>query len=455
MTMIDDQGASAQPCRADAEPPVESSVEPPAGPGVVPGVDEFRGVRGAERDRVYMVVECEVRRLRALQAAMLAEVQSSSSFLDDCHHSTHAWLQAVTNTSRASALHQTQTARMLSELPVVAAAAATGALGVEQLSVLTRLHGNERCRAQLPDCADLLSGYAATLTWREFAQVCQRWQAHADPDGCHRDHEASRTNRFVRSTRIGAGHLVHAEGDALSGEIITGVLDTQAQIEFAIDVAERLARYGVDADKYPLARSSRQRRYDAFFKVFLKAADTTKTTNRVPLVNIVCTETVLTNAIRALTHNADNAGTGDPAGGPSPRMRLCETVSGAPVDPHDLAIAALIGHIRRVVVDSTGRVIDLGRRRRLFTGATREAVLLNGDHCSWPGCETTTGIHIDHLTPWAALHGATNPLNGAPTCPHHNRDKHDHHITVTRNHTGWHHHRPNGTEIAPRTRDGP
>jgi hypothetical protein len=133
-------------------------------------------------------------------------------------------------------------------------------------------------------------------------------------------------------------------------------------------------------------------------------------------------------------------------------MPYSQTASGAPVDPHDLAVALLIGQVRRVVVDSVGRVVDLGRRSRVFTGAARQAVLLSGDRCTHPGCEQRgPRIQIDHLTAWATVGGETNPLNGGPDCGHHNRAKHHGRITVTRDHTGWHHHRPDGTEIAPRT----
>lgn len=435
---------------------VDSFVEDPVVEDPVIGlvdVDGFRGLSGFRRDQAYLAVECEVRRLQALQAAMLFEVQRSSSFLDDYHHSARAWLQAVTNSSKSTAIHTVQCAAMLADLPVLAAAAAGGELGGDQLRLLTRLHSNTRCRDLLAGSVELLAGYAKTLTLREFRQVCQRWQAHADPDGAHADHQASRDNRSVTSSQLGAGHLLHAEGDALSGEIITAILDAHAETEYATDIAERAARYGNDANQHPLARTGRQRRYDALYAIFLKADTTTTGTSRVPLVNILCTETILTDAIRDYFTPTGPAVRAEQAGpGVSERLRMCQTATGAPVDPHDLAIAALIGQVRRVVVDSAGRVIDLGRRSRLFTGAAREAVLLSGDRCCWPGCDQrTANIQIDHLEPWAAHHGATNPFNGGPECPAHNRSKHHGHITVTRNHTGWHHHRPDGTEIAPRT----
>ena len=440
---------------------------PVAGTVGVAGLDDFRGLSGFGRDRAYMAVECEVRRLQALQAAMLFEVHRSSSFRDDFHHSTTAWLQAVTNSSRATAARTIRTAKMLSDLTVLADAVAAGEVGGDQLRLLTRLHTNRRCRDQLPASEELLVGYAKSLTLNDFAQVCRRWESYADPDGAHRDHEASRANRSVRSSQSGAGHLLHAEGDAFTGEIITDILHAHTQAEFETDLTERAARYGDDANLHPLARTARQRRYDALLAIFLKAAATTGTTSRVPLINILCTQATLTDAIRDYfqpatnhtnqtdqTDQTDRANRTDPADPVvSQRLRWCETTSGAPVDPHDLVTAALIGQVRRVVVDSAGRVIDLGRRRRLFTGAAREAVLLSGDRCCWPGCnQRSATIQIDHLDPWAAAGGATNPFNGGPQCPTHNRDKHHGRITVKRDHTGWHHHRPNGTEIAPRTR---
>src|SRR5262245_32572655 len=109
-------------------------------------------------------------------------------------------------------------------------------------------------------------------------------------------------------------------------------------------------------------------------------------------------------------------------------------MTGAPVDRRDLAVAALVGQIRHVAVDDTGRVIHYGRRQRFFTGAAREAVLFAfGKRCSWPGCEIESGhLHIDHLSPWAATLGPTDPTNGGPTCASHNHHKHHADTTVIR-----------------------
>ncbi len=419
----------------------------------LPDLDSFRGLRGWERDQAMMRVQHAKRRLDALEASLVSEVATSLSFLDDCHHGPVPWYSAVTNSSKATAAYAVRVAALFALLPLLAAEVAAGRVGPDQVRLLARLHANDRCRPQLPASEALLVEYARTLVLYEFRMVCQRWQAHADPDGAHRDHEASRANRHLKRTQVGAGALLHAEGDALTMAIIDDILDAHTEAEYNNDLLERLQRYGDQAAKYPLSRTTRQRVFDAMLAIFLKAAGTTNTTRQVPLVTIFCTEAVLQQAIRDFFGQPS-----DPATPPTSQRttlaeqtRLCETASGAPVDPHDLLIAALIGNIQRIVVDPAGRAIHLGRKRRLFTGAAREAVLLTADRCTHPGCGLRhPNIHIDHLDGWATKCGNTDPFNAGPACPGHNNDKHTHGYTVYRDQTGWHHIRPDGTEIAPR-----
>ena len=129
-------------------------------------------------------------------------------------------------------------------------------------------------------------------------------------------------------------------------------------------------------------------------------------------------------------------------------QRRCETASGHQLDPNDMLAAALTGHVRRVVFDTAGVVIDLGRRSRLFTGSSRDAVMLGDRWCLWPGCDLRTGrCQTDHTTPWATGNGPTSPNNAGPACGRHNRWK-QHRYTTQRDPTGhWHTYRPDGTEI--------
>ena len=91
----------------------------------------------------------------------------------------------------------------------------------------------------------------------------------------------------------------------------------------------------------------------------------------------------------------------DPAGLDSIR---CETDRGVPIDPHDVPRAVLAGHIRRIVVDSNGHVIDYGREKRLFEGPARDAA-------GWS--------HVDHNKEWGD-DGETNQNNAGVLCAKHN-----------------------------------
>jgi hypothetical protein len=124
---------------------------------------------------------------------------------------------------------------------------------------------------------------------------------------------------------------------------------------------------------------------------------------------------------------------------------------GVPVDPADTVAASVVGHVRRVVVDTDGVIVALGRRSRVFTGSCREAALLqaalDGDgRCLWPGCGRRRRCQIDHSEEWGHG-GATDVHNAGPLCGFHNRFK-SRGYRCTRDPMGaWHTYRPDGTEI--------
>jgi Domain of unknown function (DUF222) len=65
-----------------------------------------------------------------------------------------------------------------------------------------------------------------------------------------------------------------------------------------------------------------------------------------------------------------------------PAKRRCETITGNLMQADEILYRMLIGHVRRVVYDSYGTVIDLGRKRRLFTGSAREAIMHPDARCA-------------------------------------------------------------------------
>jgi hypothetical protein len=189
-----------------------------------------------------------------------------------------------------------------------------------------------------------------------------------------------------------------------------------------------------------MPRSDAQRRFDAMYAIFERAAATAPdATAAVPLVNLV---------LDVPTLKAYLDGTGETAVPADPRLRRSETTGGIPVPPGDVMAAMMWGQVRRVVVDSAGVVINMGRRRRLFTGNARQAVLLQSSRCVVAGCAAPIRrCQADHLTEWGH-HGLTDGANGAPICGRHNRLKNSGY-RVHRDHDGfWHTYRPDGTEIS-------
>jgi hypothetical protein len=327
---------------------------------------------------------------------------------------------------------------------------AAGNLGVAQTHELARAHANPRCGEQLGDVADTLLDAAEHLAFQEFRCVVQRWETLADSDGAHRDAAASHDRRHASLTVDVDGMHLHATGSSLSGAVMADVLRRFCDAEFAADWESTLATWGDQTIPSMLPRTDSQRRFDALEEIFRRAASSLPNARRPePLVNIVVDLDTLADVMADagapsgswFTRGRPARPTGDPT------TRRCDTTDGTPLTPAEILIAALAGQVRRVVVDGAGVVVDLGRRRRLFTGAVRDAVLLGNQRCIWPGCPIPASrCQADHLTAWSD-NGATDTANGAPLCGRHNRLKATGYATWRDGHGQWHTRRPDGTLI--------
>ncbi|MEL6893412.1 MAG: HNH endonuclease signature motif containing protein [Actinomycetota bacterium] len=129
-----------------------------------------------------------------------------------------------------------------------------------------------------------------------------------------------------------------------------------------------------------------------------------------PTLNILIDDTTLTTHLTGNDHDPGRYA-----------AMVCRTQDGEWLPIAEASSAALFAHLRRVVLDRAGVVIDLGRRSRLFTGAAREAVMLTHSTCVWFGCDAPIRrTHADHAVEWARRSGTTSPDNGEPLCAAHN-----------------------------------
>ena len=292
----------------------------------------------------------------------------------------------------------------------------------------------------LPDAAAVAAMEPAEV--EAYFTFLNSWVAAADPDGAHQSAERAHENRKAHIGIVGNECFLDAAGGATQGVQLKEILDAFAQSEWLADWDDRILQHGDRMCAGLMSRTDAQRRFDALFAIFHAAASmNADATGTAVTVNLVV-------GLDAFEHHLEKALGGDPAPlDPNDPMNRCETDDGVVIDPYDALIAAATGHVRRVVLDSAGVVVDMGRKQRLFTGAMRDAVLLSARRCTRGGCHVPAhACEADHVLPWSQA-GPTNTRNGGPLCDHHNRWRTRGYRTWRDEHGHWHHYRPDGTEI--------
>ncbi len=205
-----------------------------------------------------------------------------------------------------------------------------------------------------------------------------------------------------------------------------------------VDTAQPFRKDGYfSAKALDLRRTQSQRRADALLAMARAAAACPPWMDRpLPLVNYL---------IDDATFDATLAGERiDPL-----RYRgvVCRSQSGHELNPSDVVKLALMGHVRRVVYEAKSVIIDMGRKQRLFKGASREAVMLLATCCAWVGCDAKAEwCQADHSISWKQ-HGPTVPRNGGPLCRRHNIFKEQGFRVSRDEHGDWHTYHPDGHEI--------
>ncbi|HNJ98114.1 MAG TPA: DUF222 domain-containing protein [Ilumatobacteraceae bacterium] len=402
---------------------------------VVPSVEDMRGMSAAEVEGVLQQFDAVRRVAESAAALLLARVEETGSFRSDGHRNPRAFGMAACNWSYADAGLLVQCAHVLQVWP-----SAFG-LGVSQLHTLARLVANPRVRHALADAEELLVGRARSMEFHEFAGFVTEWERIVDQDGSEASLERAHRERDAKCAVVGDVTYVDAKCGNTQGAFVKEVLDAFAHTEFLADWDAGAAVHGEDMHKGLLARTDAQRRFDAFYAM-VHAAATTRATEAgeggVPTVNLVVD-------LATFEHELAQAAGGSPSPLDPNVTHMCRTDSGVPIDRRDMLIAALMGHVRRVVIDSQGVIVNLGRRQRLFTGPVREAILALQPVCYCGGCRQRSR-EVDHLIPWSRG-GPTDARNGGGACGHHNRLKTRGYRTCRGPDGEWHHYRPDGTEI--------
>jgi hypothetical protein len=390
--------------------------------------------------RAWIVGIERVRRMvDAVAVTSAGAVERHNPFRDQGFFTTKTASRHMAGLSGPEAFRRAQTARMHAALPDWAQAHRDGDVGVAQCELMARVVANPRLPADVVqrDAPALLID-AITLPFEEFERQLRTWEALADAEGNRRRNDARRAARNVtlRPRPEGGWHLT-GNLPELEGTELNEILAWFSEAEWQADWADARARVGDDATVADLDRSEAQRRADALLAMARAAASTPHGCQPPrPTVDLLIDQATFEAHLRGETRDPADYAT-----------VVCRTQRGRRLHPDDVINAALVGHIRRVVLDSSGTVIDLGRRSRLFRGSAREAVMLTLTECVWVGCDRPIDwCDADHSLGWKA-HGATVPRNGSGLCPAHNRLK-ERGFHVFRDADGdWHVTDPNGDPI--------
>lgn len=424
--------------------------------GVVAGLQAHDLGRLTAKESLALVrtVEVAQRRLEHVATRLAGHLDATGAYGVDGHRSAKAALVHIGRLPGAEAHARVQTARALRSLPGVEAVFAEGEAPVASVRAIARVAANPRVQGFLDEVVDeVFADQARTSRHGDLVAFVREWERVADSDGPGVDPARSferRTASHVQNEADGSWTLTGHQA-SLEGAVVDSVLRRFEHGEWLADHEAALAEHGPGYRPEQMPRTPAQRRADALLAVFQAAASAPADAQPPePVVNVVIDEhTLATELARAagedVVHDPARVLTGE---------RICRTTTGAVLHPADAVAALVVGHVRRVVLDSHGTVIDLGRRRRCFTGSSRHAALLqdaignrSGTRCFWASCLSPPG-QVDHHDPWHR-HGPTTPGNSQPACGHHNRLKE----------TGYRNHRapdgtitylrPDGTPITP------
>jgi hypothetical protein len=285
-------------------------------------------------------------------------------------------------------------------MPVVEAAWLAGDVAGAQVGVLAAARTPATTEVFTRD-EPLLVEQASGLRFRPFQRMVAYWSQLADPDGIERAAAAERDDRRVHlSQSVGGTWFLDGRLDPIDGTIVANELGRVEQELFDADWADARSRVGDGVSAKDLRRTPGQRRADALVELVSRAAAAPAGGRRPePLFTV-------------LVGYETFAG------------RICELAGGTVVTPGSLVEWLDQAWVERVVFDGPARVTNVGRRRRLFKGATRRAVQVQGRECFHEFCDAPADeSQIDHIQPYASG-GPTVTENGRPACGYHNRWRH-------------------------------
>ncbi len=313
-----------------------------------------------------------------------------------------AWLAWRQHLPLSVARQRLRHAKAMRTVPAVEEAWADGA--IDRAHVTTLLGARTARTAEVFDREHkTLLDIACESGFTHFKRACDRFELVVDPDGAEQGAEDDRNARELHlSQSFGGMWFGRVTLDPISGEIVESTLRPIERELFEADWAAAKERLGRAPLIMELDRTPAQRRADALVEMATRARTAPAGGRRpAPLFTVVVGLDMLTGPVLELFNR---------------------TV----VTPGTAARHLTEADVERIVFDGPSRVIDVGVRRRFFTGALRRAIEVRDRTCFHPSCdEVPERLQIDHIHD-ASKGGETTQDNGQGGCGYHNRWKYNH-----------------------------
>jgi Domain of unknown function (DUF222)/HNH endonuclease len=344
--------------------------------------------------------------ITAAQLHLIREIDGRGLPVAQHASSTAVWLREHLRVSIHAAKRLVDLAQVVDQRPALDAALAAGTVNVEQAGVVAAAVGDlpADLGPELVDRAEaVLIGQAEQFEPAILRKAGQRVLAHVAPELADAADAAALQRMETRAWQTRAFHLTrHGDGRVR----LTGWLDEAgaATVNAALDP---LCAPRHDHDE---PRTPAQRRADALVEV----CDLATRTETLPDNGGQRPHVVVTVPFDVL-HQSFGTGVLDTGG-----RLTAEQVRRLACDAQ--LIPAVLG--------GDGQVLDLGRTRRLITGALRRALEVRDRGCAFPGCDRPPRwCHAHHIRAWADG-GPTNLANSILLCGYHHRIIHRGHWTI-------------------------
>ncbi len=384
-----------------------------------------------------------VRVLQAELIAVAAEQAGRNSPRLQGYSSLPSWLNAVHKVGVGTAAKMARLIKLLPDLPAVADAFAAGVVSEAQAAEIA--FAAEAVPAGMRDeAAQVLLSQASALKPEELRIAGRRILRHVDPDAAE-EHERKQLQREERAAWEARGFTVTSDGTGrfrLSGSTTAeGAAVLQAALDplcnparskpssswigciaeaaacacpasQACNCAGKLADIAArEMAETPLPqafrdpRSPQQRRHDALLEVVELAL----AAEQLPENGGARPQTVITANYDPVEQEV--------------RAGLLDT--GEQLTPEAVRRLACDAGIIPAILDTHSIPLDVGRERRLISGALRRALVLRDKGCAFPGCERPPRwCHGHHINHW--IDGGNTSLgNSVLICGFHHRLIHE------------------------------